>query len=114
MSHPFGRGSRSALLSAHIAYLERDGVTRDGEKAHNMFGATEERGDDDRHHFRFIVSPEDAAELTDIKAFTRDLVAQTERDLGTRLDWLGVGHWDTDNPHAEFLEFPFVFRCFEY
>ncbi len=27
-----GRAFRSAPLSAHIAYLERDGVTRDGEK----------------------------------------------------------------------------------
>jgi hypothetical protein len=95
-----GRAFRSAPLSAHVAYLERDGVTRDGEKA-RMFGAAEERADavafakrgaDDRHHFRFIVSPEDAAELTDIRAFTRDLVAQMERDLGTRLDWMAGDH----------------------
>jgi type IV secretory pathway VirD2 relaxase len=31
-------------LSAHVAYLERDGVTRDGEKG-CMFGATEDRTD---------------------------------------------------------------------
>jgi hypothetical protein len=64
-----GRAFRSAPLSAHVAYLERDGVTRSGGKAH-MFGATEDRvdatafakrGQDDRHHFRFIVTPEDAA-----------------------------------------------------
>ena len=43
----------------------------------------------DRHHFRFIVSPEDATELSDLKAFTRDLMTQAERDLGTKLglDW---------------------------
>jgi hypothetical protein len=78
-----GRAFRSAPLSAHIAYLERDGVTRDGARGH-MFGAAEDRGDamgfarrglDDRHHFRFVVAPEDAAEMTDLKAFTRDLVA---------------------------------------
>jgi type IV secretory pathway VirD2 relaxase len=106
-----GRAFRSAPLSAHIAYLERDGVSRDGEKAH-MFGAAEDRSDaaafargghDDRHHFRFIVSPEDAAEMTDLKAFTRDLVAQMERDLGTRLDWVAVDHWNTDNPHVHLL-----------
>ena len=39
-----GRAFRSAPLSANIAYLERDGVTRGGEKAH-MFGATEDRVD---------------------------------------------------------------------
>jgi type IV secretory pathway VirD2 relaxase len=106
-----GRAFRSAPLSAHIAYLERDGVTRDGEKAH-MLGATGDRADatafarrglDDRHHFRFVVAPEDAAEMTDLKAFTRDLVAQMERDLGTRLDWVAVDHWNTDNPHVHLL-----------
>ena len=106
-----GRAFRSVPLSAHIAYLERDGVTRDGEKAH-MFSAAEDRSDaatfakrshDDRHHFRFIVAPEDAAEMTDLKAFTRDLVAQMERDLGTRLDWVAVDHWNTDNPHVHLL-----------
>jgi hypothetical protein len=38
------RGFRSAPLSAHVAYLERDGVTRDGEKD-RVFGATEDRTD---------------------------------------------------------------------
>jgi type IV secretory pathway VirD2 relaxase len=106
-----GRAFRSAPLSAHVAYLERDGVTRDGGKAH-MFGATEDRADamafarrgqDDRHHFRFIVSPEDASEMTDLRAFTRDLVTQMESDLGTRLDWVAIAHWNTDNPHVHLL-----------
>jgi len=77
-----------------------------------MFSAAEDRaeaadfarrGHDDRHHFRFIVAPKDAAEMTDLKAFTRDLVAQMERDLGTRLDWVAVDHWNTDNPHVHLL-----------
>ena len=106
-----GRAFRSAPLSAHIAYLERDGVTRDGEKAH-MFNAEEDRADaaafakrsnDDRHHFRFIISPEDAGEMTDLKAFARDLAAQMERDLGTKLDWVAVDHWNADNPHVHLL-----------
>jgi type IV secretory pathway VirD2 relaxase len=106
-----GRAFRSAPLSAHIAYLERDGVTRDGTSSH-MFDATEDRSDamgfarrglDDRHHFRFVVAPEDAAEMTDLKAFTRDLVTQMEHDLGTRLNWVAVDHWNTDNPHVHLL-----------
>ena len=87
-----GRAFRSAPVSAHVAYLKREGFTRDGEKA-RMFDAQTERADDagfadrtkdDRHHFRFIVSPEDAAEMTDLRAFTRDLARQMEADLGTR------------------------------
>ena len=59
-----------------------------------------ERGQDDRHHFRLIVSPEEATKMVDLKAFTRDLVADTERDLKTRLDWVAAEHWSTDNPQS--------------
>ena len=106
-----GRAFRSAPMSAHLSYLKREGVTRDGEKA-RMFNADTdcaddaafaERSKDDRHHFRFIVSPEDAGDVTDLKAFTRDLARQIEADLGTRLDWVAVDHWNTDNPHVHLL-----------
>ncbi|PKP99714.1 MAG: type VI secretion protein [Alphaproteobacteria bacterium HGW-Alphaproteobacteria-13] len=104
-------GRSRAPLSAHIAYLKRDGVTRDGSPA-RMFNATSDGADDraftdrckdDRHHFRIIVSPEDAADLTDLREYTRDLVRQMEADLGTRLEWIAVDHWNTDNPHVHLL-----------
>jgi type IV secretory pathway VirD2 relaxase len=106
-----GRRFRSAPLSKHVAYLKREGVTRDGADA-RMFGATTEDADtkafaerceDDRHHFRFTVSPEDATEMADLRAFTRELMADAERDLDTRLDWVAVDHWNTDNPHVHVL-----------
>jgi type IV secretory pathway VirD2 relaxase len=62
-----------------------------------------ERCHGDRHHFRFIVSPEDAEQLSDLKAFTRDLMDQAQRDLGTKLDWIGAEHWNTDNPHVHVI-----------
>ena len=62
-----------------------------------------ERCEDDRHHFRFIISPEDASELENVRAFTRELMADAERDLGTKLDWVAVDHWNTDNPHVHVL-----------
>jgi type IV secretory pathway VirD2 relaxase len=103
-------GARAAPLSAHLSYLRRDGVTRDGAPG-KMFDAAgdadqrafAERCDGDRHHFRFIVSPEDAAELGDLRAYTRDLMATAERDLGTRLDWVAVDHWNTEHPHIHLL-----------
>ena len=58
---------------------------------------------DDRHHFRFIVSPEDAAELSDLKGYARELVGQMETDLGTKLDWVGVDHWNTQHPHVHII-----------
>ena len=49
------------------------------------------------------ISPEDAAEMADLRAFTRELMADAERDLGTKLDWVAVDHWNTDNPHIHVL-----------
>jgi type IV secretory pathway VirD2 relaxase len=106
-----GRAFRAASLSVHLNYLKREGVSREGQRG-IMFDAETDRADDrvfterckdDRHHFRFIVSPEDAADLTDLKAFTRDLAKQMEADLGTKLDWVAVDHWNTDNPHVHLL-----------
>lgn len=86
-------------------------MTRDGEKA-RLFGQGAEEGDDrafverctdDRHHFRFIVSPEDAADMADLRSFAGDLVGQMEKDLGAKLDWVGIDHWNTDNPHLHIL-----------
>ncbi|MCF3947321.1 relaxase/mobilization nuclease domain-containing protein [Acidiphilium iwatense] len=106
-----GQRFRSAPLSAHLSYLKREGVSREGERGvmfdaetdHADDRAFAERCEDDRHHFRFIVSPEDAGEMTDLKAFTRDLARQMEADLGTKLDWVAVDHWNTDNPHVHLL-----------
>jgi type IV secretory pathway VirD2 relaxase len=107
----FGTRFRSAPLPKHMTYLKRDGVTRDGTDA-RMFDANSDAADerafaerckDDRHHFRFIVSPEDAAELENLRAFTRELLDDVERDLGTKLDWVAVDHWNTDNPHVHVL-----------
>jgi len=102
---------RSAPLSKHIAYLRREGVTCDGADA-RMFDATSDDADtktfaercvEDRHHLRFTVSPEDASQMADLRAFTRELVADVESDLGAKLDWVAVDHWNTDNPHIHVL-----------
>ena len=84
-------GKVSNAAGAHLRYLERDGVTRDGEKG-RAYSHLEneadgrafiERSREDRHQFRFIVAPEDAAELDDLRGFTRDLMRQMEKDLDT-------------------------------
>ncbi len=99
-------GSRST--TTHLRYIERDGVGRDGEPG-QAYGPTtdnadlaafEERGREDRHQFRLIVSPEDAEQLDDLRTYTRHLMSRMEADLGTNLDWVAVNHWNTDNPHT--------------
>ena len=105
------QSARTAPLGTHLDYLHRDGVTRDGEKA-RLFGPGEEEADGraftercegDRHHFRFIVSPDDALEMSDLRSFTSDLVGQMEKDLGTELDWVAVDHWNTEHPHVHLI-----------
>jgi len=98
-------GVKAARL--HLAYIERDGVERDGSEG-RLYGAGESvdrasltdaiRGE--RHQFRFIVSPEDDIDLT---AFTRELVRRVEQDLGARLHWGAVNHYNTDNPHVHLV-----------
>ena len=104
-------GIKRAPLGAHLNYLRREGVTKDG-AAGRMFNAEHDEADHrafakrcegDRHHFRFIVSPDDAAELSHLKTFTRELMAHAERDLGTKLDWVAVDHWNTEHPHIHII-----------
>ena len=104
-----GLGSRAAY--AHMRYLQRDGVDREGE-AGRLYGraldqpdgpAFLERGAGDKHQFRFIVAPEDGVEIGDLRRFTRELMDHMERDLETRLDWVAVDHHNTGHPHTHIV-----------
>ncbi|MGI1038040.1 DUF3363 domain-containing protein [Pseudomonas aeruginosa] len=105
------RQASSRSLAKHLRYIERDGAGRDGEPGRAYgpqtdeadLGAFKERCQGDRHHFRFIVAPEDGAELDDLRTYTRHLMGRMEADLGTRLDWVAVDHWNTDNPHTHIV-----------
>ncbi len=101
-----------ATLRSHIAYLERDGAGVDGERPRH-FNAAEDQLDakahahgwaGDRHHFRFIISPENADRIADMPAYVRETMARVARDLGEPdLDWMAVVHADTAQTHAHVL-----------
>ncbi|WP_430244443.1 relaxase/mobilization nuclease domain-containing protein [Neorhizobium sp. DAR64861/K0K2] len=102
---------KSGKAAAHLRYIQRDGTSRDGERG-RLYSANEDRADgdafldrgkDDRHQFRFIVSPEDGAEIEDLTGHTRDLMRQLEADLGTKLDWVAVNHFNTGHPHVHVI-----------
>ena len=107
-----GRSRKVSALAVHLNYLEREGVGLAGERgrAFSIGGSlsTEQRhgwvqaASKDRHHFRFIVSPERGAEL-DLESFAKQLICQMEEDLGTKLSALAVVHHNTDNPHIHLL-----------
>jgi uncharacterized protein DUF3363 len=90
----------------HLAYLERDGVNRDGSPG-RLYGADESFNAEvfraplngEQRQFRFIVSPEDGDAL-DLKEFGRRFMGQVESDLGRRLVWAAVNHYNTGKPHV--------------
>ena len=93
-----GSNFRAAPLARHLTYLKRDGVDRKGSEGRLFDRGGDsangerfaERCEDDRHHFRFIVSPEDAADMDDLRVFTREMMEDMANDLGTRLDWVFI------------------------
>jgi type IV secretory pathway VirD2 relaxase len=107
----FGAGGGGGSLRAHVRYLERDGS--DGAERGQFYDRNEEHLDarahvkewsDDRHHFRFIVSPEHGDRLDDLTDYVRESMDRVARDLGEpKLDWIALNHHDTDQPHAHVL-----------
>ncbi|MCZ8207506.1 MAG: hypothetical protein O9270_04860, partial [Aquidulcibacter sp.] len=98
----------------HVKYLAREGVGFDGSEAH-FYGpagelapeavkeATRAWGDD-RHHFRLIISPEQADKMEDLQGYIRDVMGDVSRDLKEpALTWVAINHHDTDQPHAHVL-----------
>lgn len=94
---------------AHGHYLSRAGAQREGARGLGFDG----QGDDvylpdrfdvwqkagDRRLWKLVVSPEAGGQV-DLRAHARSLVAQMEEDLGTRLEWAAIDHYDTDHPHV--------------
>lgn len=91
---------------AHTAYLARDSRAAfydaltdevDGRARMTVWA------EDDRRHFRIILSAEKGVELGDLKSYTRAVMDRAEVTLGGRLEWVAVDHHDTDNPHTHIV-----------
>ena len=104
-------GKGLANARAHLRYIQRDGVTRNGERG-ELYDREQdkadgrafvERADGDRHQFRFIVSPEDGDQYDDLKPVVRRLIARMEKDLDTKLDWVAADHYNTGHPHSHII-----------
>jgi type IV secretory pathway VirD2 relaxase len=101
--------SAAKAAALHIRYIERDGVERDGSKG-TLYDAQgpvsakvfEQPRSGEKHQFRFIVSPEEGSEL-DMTAYVRRLMATLERDVGRKVEWAAVNHFDTSHPHAHIV-----------
>ncbi len=100
---------------AHMRYLERENTSRDGEKsvAYDAGGDADsggflERCSDDRFQYRITVAfaEPDIEELQTPDNFIRRLASEIGQDLGTRLDWIAVNHFNTPQTHTHM-----VLRC---
>ncbi|MFH1159254.1 MAG: DUF3363 domain-containing protein [Pseudomonadota bacterium] len=105
-----GGGGASSLRS-HVRYISRGAAGKDGEKA-VLFNAVEagvEAGafvavcEHDRHHWRFIISPENGHQIEDFQGYVRGIMGKVEEDLGTKLEWVSAVHYDTDDIHAHVI-----------
>ncbi len=104
--------ARAGALAAHVAYLGRSGAGVEGARPDffdrtddGVEAALETRGwSGDRHHFRFIISPEHGDRIADLRGYVREVMARVSADLGEPdLCWVATCHYDTDQPHAHVL-----------
>ena len=104
-------GGGAASLRDHLKYISRDAAGKDGEKA-VLFSEQDEGLDrkgflelckDDRHHWRFIVSPENGHQIEDFHGYIRSVMKLVEKDLETSLTWTAAVHYDTDDVHAHVI-----------
>lgn len=112
VSRHVGRGAeRGVALSRHVIYLGRSGAGAEGARAafFDREGAPVEaqrvtaEWRDDRHHFRFILSPEHGERL-ELRAYVRTVMRRVAADLGEPgLSWIATCHYDTGHPHAHVL-----------
>ena len=92
---------------AHGRYIARESAARDG--AAGFDGGNTEiepaqaldrwQKQGDARLWKFIVSPE-FGDRVDLQQLTRDVMQKMENDLGTRLEWVAVSHFNTEHTHT--------------
>lgn len=112
VSRHSGEGVRGQSLTRHVAYLGRSGAGLDGarpaffdrERDELDARAATQAWSTDRHHFRFIISPEHGDRIADLRSYVREVMGRVADDLGQpALSWIATCHYDTDQPHAHVL-----------
>jgi type IV secretory pathway VirD2 relaxase len=111
---PSGVANPGKALAQHVSYLARDGAGQDGVESsfYNHDGQpsvdeveTQVAGwEQDRHHFRLIISAENGDKIDDLDSYVKDVMEKVSLDLkGPNLEWVAVNHYDTDQPHTHVM-----------
>lgn len=109
--HKHAGKNPSALLGRHVKYIQRQAATVDEERPlafsaeHDQVEALEvvKSWEADAYHWRWIISAEHGERIEGLKGFVREVMRRVETDLETKLEWLAVNHFNTDNPHTHIL-----------
>ncbi|MCZ8209141.1 MAG: type VI secretion protein [Aquidulcibacter sp.] len=113
-SGPRGVANPGKALAQHVSYLAREGAGQDGLDAgfYDLDGSrnAEEVGaqcagwEQDRHHFRLIISAEHGDKIEDMDAYVKGVMEKVSLDLKEpNLEWVAVNHYDTDQPHSHVM-----------
>lgn len=105
--------ARKAAIKLHVSYITRSGAGLEADSKVTAYSNGQEmtteqlkewadKAAGDKHHFRFIISPENSHKLN-MNEFAEELVKRMEQDLNTHLDCIMVHHYNTDTPHTHLL-----------
>jgi hypothetical protein len=113
-SGPRGVANPGKALAQHVSYLARERAGQDGVDA-RFYDLDGSRNADeveaqcagweqDRHHFRLIISAEHGDKIEDMDAYVKGVMEKVSLDLKEpNLEWMAVNHYDTDQPHSHVL-----------
>jgi type IV secretory pathway VirD2 relaxase len=107
-----GRRFSGSKMMAHARYLEQGHGHEKGHKEsgfdaqYECVNVSHAARDwvlaKDRLHWRLILSPDDV-ERIDLRQHAREVIAQMEKDLGTKLTWVAIEHDNTDHRHVHIM-----------
>lgn len=101
----------------HGLYLEREGAQRDGERGRGFGRDSDDVGlaqsayrwqqAGDKRLWKIIISPE-RGDSIDLRAYTRDVMREIERDLAEGdpdfgIEWAAIDHHNTAAPHVHVI-----------
>lgn len=107
----YSQNKTAGQWRAHGIYIVREGAA--GKQECPGFASSESGKDiaatldkwqaaGDERIWKIILSPE-FGERLDLERMTRDVLARSEEQLGTSLEWVAVSHFNTEHPHVHLV-----------
>ena len=91
--------ARESASGAAQGQIAREGANRGSMPLDPARELERWQSEGDPRMWKLIVSPE-FGERLDLDRLTRDLMNRMEKDLGTKLEWVAVTHFNTEHPHV--------------